>query len=166
MRNSKDIVLNGVVDDSIAYVSRDAGKNSCRQSLNLAIGNMGSADKLVAMTEKGQSEGWFMPSGATRNQLLTYTVTHEYGHMLQNVMYSRSNTTFSHAEYANAVRREVKQIATTKYGYRDGSGAISTYGQKNAREFFAEAFANANSGNPNAIGRAMNDWLKRKGYRK
>lgn len=162
--NSRDIVLNGVMDDSIAFVSRDGGKDSNSQSLNFSIGNMGNAGKLVDMTKKGQRTGWFMPSGTTRKQLIGYTVTHEYGHMVQNVLYSKSKTSLTHAEYANAVRSEVKQIAKARYGYRDGSKAISKYGQKNSREFFAEAFANANSGRPNSIGRAMGDWLKKKGF--
>lgn len=161
---SKDIVLNGVKDDSIAFVSRSGGKESNNQSLNFSLDNMGNAGKLVDMTQKAQGKGWFMPSGTTRKQLLGYTVTHEYGHMVQNVLYSKSKTTLSHSEYASAVRREIKQIATMNYGYRDGSKAISEYGQKNAKEFFAEAFANANSGRPNAIGKAMADWLKRKGF--
>lgn len=41
---------------------------------------------------------------------------------------------------------------------------ISTYGKKNDSEFFAEVFANSQCGEPNELGNAMNEWLRRKGY--
>ena len=43
---------------------------------------------------------------------------------------------------------------------------MSNYGRSTPYEFFAEAFANSQCGEPNIIGKAMNIWLKEKGMMK
>lgn len=40
---------------------------------------------------------------------------------------------------------------------------LSRYGRTNDAEFFAEVFANSQLGEPNELGKAMNEWLKQKG---
>jgi Mlc titration factor MtfA (ptsG expression regulator) len=41
---------------------------------------------------------------------------------------------------------------------------ISIYGASNKSEFFAEVFANSQLGAPNELGKAADQWLKKKGY--
>ena len=48
----------------------------------------------------------------------------------------------------------------------DISYLMSDYGRSTPYEFFAEAFANSQCGEPNIIGKAMNIWLKEKGMMK
>ena len=55
--------------------------------------------------------------------------------------------------------RDIASSAVRKYGATGKD--LSNYGKQNAAEFFAESFANANLGAPNAFGRAMQDYLKK-----
>ncbi len=63
-------------------------------------------------------------------------------------------------------QRAFLSIASSAVRKYDATGKyLSNYGKTNAVEFFAESFANANLGTPNAIGRAMQDYLKRNSLR-
>ena len=86
-----------------------------------------------------------------------YSITHEYGHMLSNALAAKTGMTadgFSLKAY-----REISTIAMDKYGAKKGTSP-SRYGSTSSAEFFAEAFASAHGGSPNAYGLAMLDWLK------
>lgn len=168
LAESEDPVLVGSVEDNaIAYVDQDYGNNRA-QNMGFSPTKMGDAQKLYDAQLHGQSSGWFMPSRTDRATLLGYTATHEYGHMLENVLYQRyrdAGGTKSEYAWASDVRDDVMRLAGYR-GYTAGRNykSLSTYGGKNAYEFFAEAFANANSGAENRIGRALNTWLERQGY--
>ncbi|MCI5674996.1 MAG: hypothetical protein MR314_02360 [Ezakiella sp.] len=41
---------------------------------------------------------------------------------------------------------------------------LSKYGYTNYSEFFAEFFANSQLGSTNELGKAMNEWLKNRGF--
>lgn len=126
------------------------------------LGNVTNYNKKLA-TE--QRYGEKMPTNGTVKSQYNYTVTHEYGHALQNVMYLKAKAggyTGTEGQYARKVSRDIIKIATTKYNGAQKS--ISSYGATNSAEFFAEAFASANLGKPTAVGKAMNDWLKKNGY--
>lgn len=60
--------------------------------------------------------------------------------------------------FSEIAKKEINSIAMKKYSSK--GVAMSTYGQYNSYEFFAEAFANAHLGAPNAIGLAMRDYLR------
>lgn len=109
-----------------------------------------------------QSTGFKMPTDGTVLSNARYTTTHEYGHILQNAMYQRAKSsgyTGTKGQYAGKVAREVARNAVKRFG--GSQSDLSEYGATNSQEFFAEAFANANLGNPNPIGKAMADWLSR-----
>ena len=59
---------------------------------------------------------------------------------------------------------EIVEIAKNKNKDFKLSDNISEYGKTNYHEFFAEVFANSQCGEPNELGKAMNEWLKKKGF--
>lgn len=166
--NSTNIVLNGVNSDAFAYVARGGihGSNVKSQTLNFSLENMGNANDLAGATKKAIANGLFSQAKTDRKTLLSYTATHEYGHILENVIYSNSKSSSKKtiASFADSAKKGIENIATKKYGYNKNKPVTSKYSNTNSREFFAEAFANANSGKPNAIGKALNDWVKQQGY--
>lgn len=66
-------------------------------------------------------------------------------------------------EVENRCFKEIIEIARQRDKNFDYQKCISRYGNESKSEFFAEVFANSQTGNPNALGKAMNVWLKRKG---
>ncbi|MDE7361743.1 MAG: hypothetical protein K2N38_07400 [Oscillospiraceae bacterium] len=118
-----------------------------------------------------------------------YTVTHEYGHMLQNLLVEEEmiakgwlkSTPRMFVKNAGTKKQRLKwytdifddvekkcfdeiiEIAKQRDKNFSYNKCISRYGNSSKAEFFAEVFANAQTGNPNALGKAMNIWLKRKG---
>lgn len=83
-------------------------------------------------------------------------ITHEYGHMLQWSMMRSSGGRYA-GKHAASEKRKIMDIAKKKYGATKNDS--SRYGLKNSMEFFAEAFASAHGGSPNAVGLAMQDYL-------
>ena len=65
---------------------------------------------------------------------------------------------------ADKQRSEIISIAKENNPDFDLSANISLYGKSDSAEFFAEVFANSQCGNPNELGDAMNEWLRRQGY--
>lgn len=146
----------------IAAVGRDGAGN---QTLIFNISAMGSVSKMNSSQRESEKSNWNMPTSGNAKSLAQYAVTHEYGHMLQNTMYQKAlkgGYTASQARFARTQANHILKIATTKYGAKQSD--VSRYGTKNTAEFFAEAFAGAHSGKPNAVGKAMREWLKGQGY--
>lgn len=117
-----------------------------------------------------------------------YDVTHEYGHMLQNIIIQGEMEAYGFdrlkaemnpkAKTAKAMFKpyskirdgvakkcfsEIVEIAKSKNPDFSLSESISNYGKSNCFEFFAEVFANSQLGAPNELGQAMNEWLAKKG---
>lgn len=139
--------------------------------------------------------GWSMPCDESKS--LVYSITHEYGHMIQNLLIqqamekegwtmakpdafwdSKAKTSRGNLKWyyriADEVRNEcfleIKELAE-KIAEQDGrvfnlNEALSGYGKQNEAEFFAEVFANSQLGKPNDLGKAMNEWMKKKGLMK
>lgn len=65
---------------------------------------------------------------------------------------------------ANLVRRDIIAIAMQSTNKTEGEllSMMSKYGNKNSREFFAEAFASYKLGGNNVWARAMSKYLKGK----
>ncbi|OFK24216.1 DUF4417 domain-containing protein [Olsenella sp. HMSC062G07] len=122
-----------------------------------------NASNVVALAhahEREENSGFKMPTDGRLTSRANYTITHEYGHLVQNALYTqavRNGYTGSERKFAGTAKREIEEIAIGRYG---GSGSMmSGYGHYNAHEFFAESFAYSQLGAPNAYGRAMNDYL-------
>lgn len=156
---------NNMVLQGVANTDFNAAVSRGNKTLYIDVGNMDSISNIVKGKRNAEKSGWSMPTDGSVKSHARYTITHEYGHILQNSMYSKavkSGYKGTQDEFARNASNEIIKIAQTKYG--GSQKDLSTYGAKNTAEFFAESFANANLGNPNALGKAMNDYLKNNGY--
>lgn len=127
--------------------------------------------------------GW--SSAVSPENYSIYTTVHEYGHIIENNVIGSAFKKLPferrreldldglkadtwHKSEAARIQREILDIAKEKSGNKDlmSYDYISDYGKTNCKEFFAEAFANSQLGEPNIIGEAMNIWLERNGITK
>lgn len=156
------------------------------QNLSLCPIAFNSYKSNVAETLSQIESGYIMP--ALKENASIYTVTHEYGHMLQNTVIKKAMEDYgleklkASIDYSKktekAIFKQYKKIwADTEkkccaeildiakeanVNFKLGDN-ISRYGRTNYAEFFAEAFANSQLGAPNELGKAMLVWLERKG---
>ncbi|NMA85483.1 MAG: hypothetical protein GX962_16650, partial [Epulopiscium sp.] len=173
--------------DVRAYV-RNRLDNPTQQNLSLSPNYYKDETWLIESTRKGIESNWYMP--AKKEKLSVYTVTHEYGHILQNTLiedkfiengWSKKNT----GEFIDTSKstpkamfkwynNNINEVLTENYNEIISIAKevnkdfkldenISRYGKTNKAEFFAETFANSQLGEPNELGKAMNVWLERKG---
>ena len=134
---------------------------------------------LIKSHKRMEKKGWSMK--AAEDRAAEYDITHEYGHLLQDSMLftddyrkgvskckdKKEKEAFFRKHYvaeSDRHRREIIKIAKESDPDFDVSKYISDYGRSDSNEFFAECFANARCGNPNALGDAMNEWLRRNGF--
>ncbi len=168
---------------AIAYVSGGFRTPDVELSLNKAWYK--DAEKLQQQEEHAKKTSFSMPfADAFKN---TYTITHEYGHILEAAI-SRGRTDFDeidaqlksivrpsgtqmrdiwrNAERSKAddIRNEIIDIAKEHNKDFDLEKNLSRYGHTNSYEFFAEVFANSQCGEPNELGMAMEEWLKKEGF--
>ncbi len=90
-------------------------------------------------------------------RILPAVATHELGHILQWLIINNS------AEKSEEnMKEEIIKIAKKNHG-SNISEKISTYGETNVCEWFAEVFAHSEcSSNPNPLGQAMKEYLSSK----
>ena len=123
--------------------------------------NFSEISSMTAYQREAEKARWSMPTDSSTISLARYTATHEYGHIVESALYMRDRAAqggnLHEGVHAAQVKRDILSIAK---GYGGSATDVSRYGNYDSYEFFAEAFANANSGRPNAIGRAMNDYLR------
>lgn len=146
-------------------------------------------DSLIKKEIKDMDSGYSMPFSRTNEEASIATVTHEYGHMLQNVIkkeymeslgwknsdmfaFVNKSAKTDKAKYKwyadvqktvqNNCYDEIIAIAKRNNPVFDLDANISEYGKTSKAEFFAEVFANSQLGKPNELGVAMNDWLNKK----
>lgn len=158
------------------------------QNLSLCPGAFKNKDTMVNNSLASKKSGWHMPFADDKASV--YTVTHEYGHILENMLEQERmislgwdasdpmkfmnrgkktrNALFKwYIDISKQVQKECYDeiIAIAKEANADFSleANLSRYGHTNRCEFFAEVFANSQLGEPNELGNAMNVWLKRKG---
>ena len=176
-------VSGGRVTD--AYVGAKV-TDPTNQNLSLCPIAFNSYKSNVTETLSQIESGYIMP--ALKGNASIYTVTHEYGHMVQNTVikkamedygleklkasidYSKKTEKARLKQYkkiwADTEKRcceEILDIAKeANVNFKLGDN-ISRYGRTNYAEFFAEVFANSQLGAPNELGKAMLVWLERKG---
>lgn len=124
--------------------------------------SMSNAAKHAKAQKREEAKGFKMRTDGKLTSQANYTVTHEYGHLLQNALYQKAKKngyTGTSKEHAKKVYKILERTAFMKYGAT--SKSLSEYGKSNHYEAFAESFANLNSGSPNAFGKAMGDYLKK-----
>lgn len=165
-------------------VTRGSFSNATSQNLVFSFDSFSHGIDFVAQeTEKSIKINWSMP--ALKENYSIYTVTHEYGHILENVVMSKR---IDLADYESKRRKlgtnikaldklkketstkaakdifsEITDIAKKNNPDFSLKSNISDYGKTNYQEAFAEIFANSQLGEPNELGKAMNVWLERNG---
>jgi hypothetical protein len=109
------------------------------------------------------SSGYLMP--ARKSDSVNYVVAHEIGHILQKSMAEkRYGAGFTNVEYIEfAAEYQDRIVARAVKSKRNKSDYVSGYAKDNPRDFFAECFANANCGKPNAYGKALMELLREDG---
>ena len=156
------------------------------QNLSLCPIAFNSYKSNVAETLSQIESGYIMP--ALKENASIYTVTHEYGHMVQNTVIKKAMEDYgleklkASIDYSKktekAIFKQYKKIRAdtekkccaeildiakeANVNFKLGDN-ISRYGRTNYAEFFAEVFANSQLGAPNELGKAMLVWLERKG---
>ena len=158
------------------------------QSLSLCKSHYSDKAKMLQKEKKWVDSKWSVP--CLESELPIISLTHEYGHMIQNNLVAQAmreagwdeddyfafmdrkaksaNAKFKwYIKQRKAVQdmcyNEIIAIAKEKNPLFVLEDNISGYGKTNKAEFFAEVFANSQLGKPNELGNAMNEWLKRKG---
>lgn len=171
--------------NAIAYVSRPIIDPS-KQNLVLNRSYFSQETKLIKEAEEAIKHNWSMPMKVENYSV--YTVTHEYGHILQNsIMAEELNEMGGFQSFktkATTIQGKVKSYKRIQENIQKRhceeiieiaeknsnepneiiKNNLSRYGQTNYAEFFAEVFANSQLGEPNELGNAMNEWLKKKGF--
>ena len=165
---------------AIAYVTGGYHYQSMELSLNQKYYK--KREELIDSYYRGQKSGYKMPS--SDDYKTTYTITHEYGHLLEAHI-SRNRTDFRELEEkaktfnpalrykvyneqeekeAKIILDEILDIAKSNNANFDLEKNLSGYGHTNVYEAFAEIFANSQCGKPNELGLAMQEWLTNEGY--
>ena len=157
----------GVINDGKTYlvtINEPGVKGAAAQMMDgskvLAINpsyhsNVSAAN---ANLKSEQRSGYKTQTNNKVNKQFTYTVRHEYGHLLQYNMRRKIGGTTNQAD--SKMRREISWIAKQEYGAK--GFYPSGYGSTNNREFFAESYASMTGGNPKAYGKALKDWLNKR----
>lgn len=165
-------------------------KNLCTphiQTLVLDSGWYSDANAIIEDMLDRKKHNEVMP--CLDEELVIYPLTHEYGHIIANMLYvgefekrtwtkenpyrfllDKPSQSDSEVWYSNVIincasryKREIIEIAQQFDPEASVIEYMSEYGNADAEEFFAEAFANSQLSKPNIIGRAMRKWLERKG---
>lgn len=155
-----------------------------RQDTKLSLVNRYYKQEGTLVDESTRGRETFFSMPFADEYIKTYTITHEYGHILEsyvtrnridfdafNARVSMYNPALQAKELLKQEKKEAKTIFNeivdiAKQKNPDFSLAdnLSKYGHTNHYEFFAEVFANSQCGAPNELGNAMNEWLKKEGF--
>lgn len=154
--NAEFVTGNGPIGSSAIAAVYFQPSNPKNQFMAINTNYLGSTSQNLRTVRSGEQKGHFAQTDKKITRQNSYAVTHEYGHMLENALASKSGKGL--ASFETQARNEITEIAQKKYGA--GNSKVSGYGTSNAAEFFAESFASLHSGNPNAYGKALGDWLK------
>lgn len=133
--------------------------------------NLNYHNKIISNAIKNKQ---FMP--CSDSNINNYALTHEFGHVLETYLLNEYNISnpfeykkalanqyqwnkYKEKVYSN-IRNDIINIASKNNSAFNINDELSKYGKSTAGEFFAECFANAESGKPNTLGKAMIEYLK------
>ena len=157
-----------------AFVSPANGKY---EKLQIVFNNQ-AMDKSIKDIEKSeldyQENHQFAPSD--KNMLINKTLAHEYGHFVEKTLIEQDskdnpklkfNNSYDYNKYymkkSKEIYNEIYQIKKEKFD-DESRKRISKYAYDNYAENFAEIFCNlTTSKNPTNWGKAMKEYLRRKG---
>ena len=160
--------------------------SSSRNDLILSSTYFRNPNNLLATEKIMQERFYSMP--VSDEYLRVATITHEYGHMLENeIIRSRIKPEIFEEYQAALARGERRQVALIPLRQQERilfhdiydeiitiakernpdfvlNDNLSTYGKQKYYEAFAEMFMNSQCGKPNELGKAMTIFLERSGY--
>lgn len=158
--------------DAIAYTKTAYVKTIEKTRLGLCELYYSNTNTLVEEFHKSQASNFNMP--ASNKYAKTYTIVHEYGHMIESYVSKRRQTWLptgfvknpkkEENQRAKEIKHEIIEIAkknNPNFKYKDN---VSVYATHDNYEFFAEVFANSQCGKPNDLGKAMIEWLEKEGF--
>lgn len=137
-----------------------------QQKLHLSSTKYRNQKSHVKARKEDVDSFFCMPCKTDKETLSRYVITHEYGHMVENILSQQdmNGTIRTHRQNCERYKREILDIARFLDKNFDEDKCLSEYGTHNDNEFFAECFANSQLGKPNTLGEAMSIWLERRGY--
>lgn len=140
--------------------------NSSKQKLVLSARRFRNYEEHIRKRREEMHNSHCMPCTDSNETLARYVITHEYGHMLSNILaYSDSNSgSRTRDEIISEYRKQIESIASEIDPAYSTKQSLSKYGGQSDSEFFAECFANSQLGQPNILGNAMLIWLERRGF--
>ena len=183
-----------ITEDNHGYISgskikaiAETSQHLHDENTNLTLSSKYYVDKskILELEKKMQDIFYSMP--VADEYYLVATITHEYGHILENDIIrrrispdimeealklreqgeiKRANTKLrgEESKHARAIFNEILDIAREEDENFKLKESLSKYGHTNTFEAFAETFMNSQCGAPNVLGKAMNKWLKKEGY--
>ena len=187
IHRSKGTICSSHLANTMAYVSHRVTE-PLNQNLSLCPVPFKDKKTLIAKEIAMRDRKFSMPFADEMASV--FSVSHEYGHMLQNLLVQeafkkdgwteadpnafldRSKKTRNaivkwYKKRADSVQKqcfeEIRDIAKANNPDFSMEDNISIYGKTDYAEFFAEVFANSQCGKPNELGNAMNIWLKKRG---
>lgn len=154
------------------------GKKAQTLYFNFSETKSGNLSNLISLQKRSSGSKWSMP--CSEEFLESYSFTHEYGHAVSNYLISEEikstpkllNVVNSGSineiiaefhEMEKTFYNEIKEIAAKGSKHFNEAQYMSEYGLSSFSEFFAECFANSQCGSPNIMGKATEEFLKRKG---
>jgi len=178
----KSLMFVGKTTNAIAVTSHSYDMN--RLGIHLSNNYYDKYNNYTKAIKKGQKNGHFMP--CSDKNIDKYALNHEFGHLVENYLINEYNIS-NPAEYSNfktkirtattqyqvnktfkeyegkicdKISQDIYDIAIKNNPNFDLSKNLSNYGRGSSQEFFAECFANLESGKPNELGKAMEEYLK------
>lgn len=137
-----------------------------QQKLHLSSTKYRNQKSHVKARKEDVDNFYCMPCKTDKETLSRYVITHEYGHMVENILSQQdmNGTIRTHRQNCERYKREILDIAKGLDDSFNEDTYLSRYGHKDDHEFFAESFANSQLGEANVLGKAMTIWLERRGF--
>lgn len=180
--SNKSLAFGGRQTNAIAVTSHSYDMK--RLGIHLSNNYYDKYSNYTKAIEKGQKSGHFMPY--SDKNIDKYALNHEFGHLVENYLINeyninnpnefnnfktkirtattqyQVNKTFKDYEgkICDKIAQDIYKIAIKNNPNFDLSKNLSKYGYGSSQEFFAECFANLESGKPNELGKAMREYLK------
>lgn len=178
----KSLSFGGKTTNAIAVTSHSYDMK--RLGIYLSNDYYKEYSKYQKTIKKGLKTGHFMP--CSDKSIDTYALNHEFGHLVENYLINEynKNNPIEYVDFKNKIKTATTQYQASKI-FKDYEGKIcdkiaqdiygialknnkdfklsdnlSKYGKESSKEFFAECFANMESGKPNDLGKAMKEYLK------
>lgn len=152
-------------EDYIGAIGYD--KEMTELSINSSTKYFKDKKTLIDIQKQTAATNWSMPCKTENYDI--YAMTHEFGHSLEIKLYKDEypfGISDDYIDFCRKIKNDIINIAKERNPSFDYDISISDYGRRNAKEFFAEVFANMELGSPNELGNAMEIYFKRNGVLK